>query len=88
MFKKVRFEKYVYIKLIPVYYEIENYDTLWWNQIDIINNFKISYNEIIRLLEIHPFMEKKQAMKLLYQPNNISYDPNNFSEEALIPRNY
>lgn len=88
MFKKVRFEKYINIKLIPVYYEIENYDTLWWNQIDIINNFTISYNEIIRLLKIHPFMEKKQAIKLLYQPNNISYDPNNFSEEALTPRSY
>jgi hypothetical protein len=35
--------------------------------------------EIMELKKKHPFISIQDAQKLLYQPNNISYDKNNFS---------
>lgn len=33
---------------------------------------------MICLMNKHPHMKINHAKKLLYQPNNISYDPKNF----------
>lgn len=76
--KKVSFKNYIRIYLIPIYYEIENYQNLWWTKMDRMNSMVKSNEEIFRLLAIHPFMNSEQAIKLLYQPNNISYNPDNF----------
>jgi hypothetical protein len=51
---------------------------LWWNDDDFSYAKQSANEEITRLLTIHPSMERKYALKLLYQPNNISYDPANF----------
>jgi hypothetical protein len=51
---------------------------LWWNDDDYLDAKKTANEEINRLMSIHPSMERKYALKLLYQPNNISYDPDNF----------
>uniref|UniRef100_A0A6C0IDF3 Uncharacterized protein n=1 Tax=viral metagenome TaxID=1070528 RepID=A0A6C0IDF3_9ZZZZ len=53
-------------------------DNLWWNNDDYSYAIKSANEEITRLMSIHPSMERKYALKLLYQPNNISYDPANF----------
>lgn len=76
--KKVTFKNSIKIYLIQPYYELENYKNLWWTHIDKIHCILNSNEEIYRLLTIHPCMEVHQAMKLLYQPNNISYNPDNF----------
>jgi hypothetical protein len=51
---------------------------LWWNDDDFSYAKKTANDEINRLMTIHPSMERKYALKLLYQPNNISYNPENF----------
>jgi hypothetical protein len=51
---------------------------LWWNDNDFLYARKSANEEINRLMSIHPSMERKYALKLLFQPNNISYDPDNF----------
>ena len=51
---------------------------LWWNDNDFLYAKKTANDEINRLMSIHPSMERKYALKLLYQPNNISYNPDNF----------
>ena len=60
------------------YDEIVNSD-LWWCQNDYNINIKMVKEEVSCLLNMHPFMNFKDAKKLLYQPNNISYNSQNFS---------
>jgi len=77
--KRVLFENKRKIYIFHNYYDsINEKINLWWNQDDLIYATKTANEEITRLMHIHPYMEKKIALKLLYQPNNISYDPNNF----------
>ena len=78
MKKNVSFNKYKKINLIPIYYEIDNCDDLWWKKTDYKLIASMAIKELIRLLTIHPCMNIAQARKLLYQPNNISYDYRNF----------
>ena len=77
-YKKVTFGKKVIVYLIPYYNELENYRQLWWNNNDINNFKKNAVEDINRLFNIHPNINYENAMRLLYQPNNISYDPKNF----------
>jgi len=78
MKKQVKFKNIVNVKLFPYCKnDYEKYD-LWWNNYDLNLAMNSSNNEIKRLMNIHPNMNKIQAIKLLYQPNNISYDSNNF----------
>ena len=77
--KNVRFSKNVYIYLIPKYYEINNYDDLWWSEEDLTDIKNNAIQEMQFLMKKHPFMKIHHAKKLLYQPNNITYyDPSNF----------
>jgi hypothetical protein len=75
-------QKRVWFKPIVIIYECPNYDDmidiLWWNYEDKQNATKSSIDEINNLMTIHPKMKLQDAIKLLYQPNNISYNPNNF----------
>jgi len=75
-------QKRVWFKPIVTIYKCPNYDDmidiLWWNYEDKQNATKSSIDEINNLMTIHPKMKLQDAIKLLYQPNNISYNPNNF----------
>jgi hypothetical protein len=77
--KKVDFQNIIKVVLIPKYKDICDCRDLWWNEFDRRIATIFMNNEITTLMRIHPGMTSKQAMKLLYQPNNIRYyDPNNF----------
>jgi hypothetical protein len=77
--KRVQFLNVINIVYIPKYNEICDCRELWWSEIDKKVAIVFMNNEINTLLQIHPAMNKKQAMKLLYQPNNLRYyDPTNF----------
>jgi hypothetical protein len=76
--KKVSFSKYVYICLIPIYYEMDHYRDLWWSDEDLLEMRINAMKEIQQLMTFHPSMEISHAKKLLFQPNNIRYDPQNF----------
>ena len=77
--KKVNFQNIIKVILIPKYKDICDCRDLWWNEFDRRIATIFMNNEINTLLRIHPGMTTKQAMKLLYQPNNIRYyDPTNF----------
>ena len=76
--KKVNFSKDLEsTRLIPKY-EIDLLSYLWWNEFDRYEASKLAFDEISALLTRHPSMTYKQALKLLYQPNNISYNKCNF----------
>jgi hypothetical protein len=76
--KKVKFSKHLEsTRLIPKY-DIELISYLWWNEFDIYEASKLAFDEINTLLIRNPCMTYKQALKLLYQPNNISYNKCNF----------
>lgn len=77
--KKITFSPIVNVKLIPFYHEIIHYPSLWWTPSELMD-FRIqSTNEMMELKQKHPYIALSDAQKLLYQPNNISYDENNFS---------
>jgi hypothetical protein len=73
-------KKKVEFKIINEIYYV-NYDLSynnWLNNIDY-NNSKISAQNEIRNLLLHsPGMTVRDALKLLYQSGNISYDEKNF----------
>lgn len=77
--KKVSFQNIIRVILIPKYSEICDCRDLWWNEFDRKIATIFMNNEINTLIRMHPSMNTKQAMKLLYQPNNIRYyDKMNF----------
>ena len=76
--KKIRFSNTVYVYLIPIYYEIPNYYDLWWSKNELLVIANEAFKEIRHLMELQPFIIIKDVQKLLYQPNNIQYDPSNF----------
>lgn len=75
---KVCFSKIIYVYLIPIYYEIPNYNDLWWseNELLIIRNNAIK--EIQQYMDLKHCIIIKDVQKLLYQPNNIQYNATNF----------
>jgi hypothetical protein len=77
--KKVRFSSFVREFRNPTFIERSHFPYLWWSELDKSAARYNMYNEIQSLQRIHPTMTVKQAMKLLYQPNNLTcYDPSNF----------
>jgi len=64
-------------RLIPKY-DTEMISYLWWNNFDKYYARKLARTEINALLNRDTSMTYKQAVKLLYQPNNISYNNCNF----------
>jgi len=77
--KKVRFSSFIREFRYPNFIEKEHLSHLWWTELDKSVARYNMYNEIQNLQKIHPSMTVKQAMKLLYQPDNLTrYDSNNF----------
>lgn len=74
--KKVRFDG-VTIFLIP-YTKDKTGEVLWWTTEDHVIAKVSAREEIMRLINIHKSMLLRDALKLLYQPNNISYNEDNF----------
>ena len=74
-------KKVTFLNVIKINY-IENYDDddddvnceeLWWSELDNINAKYIMNSEINLMLQMFPKMNRKQAMRLLYQPSNSSF---------------
>lgn len=77
--KKVNFQNIITVIYIPKYKDVCDAKDIWWNEIDKRSAMIFMNSEINTLMRIHPNMTYKEAMKLLYQPNNIRfYDPKNF----------
>jgi regulatory protein YycI of two-component signal transduction system YycFG len=77
--KRVRFHNLIQMVLVPKVSELYDMTDIWWSERDKVNAYKSMYDEIQVLQKRHPSMTLKQAMKLLYQPNNLRhYDPSNF----------
>jgi len=77
--KKVRFSSFIKEFKNPYFIEKSQFPYLWWSELDKSSACCLMRNEIKNLQKVHPTMTVKQAMKLLYQPNNLRYyDPNNF----------
>ena len=77
--KRVNFQNIIRVRYIPNYNDICDCSNLWWSNVDKQIAMIFMNNEINNLIRIHPSMTKAQAMKLLYQPNNLRYyDPSNF----------
>ena len=77
-YKKLRFNTTIYI------YEIaslrQSKEHLWWSN-DDFEEFKQScFNEVKDILDRHQSMTPGQAIKMLYQPGNMTivYDEQNF----------
>ena len=78
-YKRVRFHNLIQIVLIPKVSDLYDSIDIWWSNTDKLNAHKSMYDEIQVLQKRHPAMTLTQAMKLLYQPNNLRYyDPSNF----------
>jgi hypothetical protein len=76
--KKVKFATWILVYPNPNSLITDNISYLWWTENDKLAACYAMNKEIRSLQHIHPNMTIKQAMKLLYQPNNIVYDKNNF----------
>ena len=78
--KKVRFSPFIRTFPNPTIIEKERYQFLWWTELDKSDAYFTMSSEIQNLQKRHPTMTVKQAMKLLYQPDNLTrYDPTNFT---------
>jgi len=76
MTKKVRFDK-ANIHLIRYTKEYAECD-LWWKIADQIEAKKSCFREIEMLMLSRGRMRLSEALKLLYQPNNVTYSEENF----------
>jgi hypothetical protein len=76
--KKVTFMNLIRVVLIPKYQDICDCREIWWSEIDKMNATIFMHNEINTILRINPTMNKSQAMKLLYQPENNCATPVNY----------
>lgn len=77
----VRFYNKVYVYLIPSHKDIEynkNTNKIWWDSLDYLVAVESQKKELRELMDRNKGMKYKDAIKLLYQPNNIRYDPSNF----------
>jgi hypothetical protein len=77
MKKKVNFKREVLVYLVPSVKD-EYKGDIWWSKEENNDSFKDAIKEIKELMSRHTSMEKKHAIKLLYQPGNISYNAENF----------
>jgi hypothetical protein len=72
--KQVHFDMCDNIVLITY----ENPEDCWYTEYDYMQSKIIATSEIRTLLLRHPKMKSKDAIRLLFQPNNIRYDNDNF----------
>lgn len=79
--KSVSFSNIVSVWLIPSRKELLNVNILqelWWSDKDFAR-FRIEcFDEMLELKGKHPDISRRQILKLLYQPRNITYDESNF----------
>jgi hypothetical protein len=71
--KRVDFSVFRDVIIVPKTSETCDSNDIWWSTTDKVNACKSMIDEIKTLQSIYPDMTYKQAVKLLYQPNNISY---------------
>ena len=77
--KKITFSPQITIILIPTRLEYSKLSNLlWWEETDYTNFKNSAYIEINNMIQRFPLMSPSHAMKLLYQPNNITFDESNF----------
>lgn len=76
--KTVSFNTEKYIHIIPYLTEYISPTELWWSQNEHTESIKSAFEEINRLKLIHKSIKLTDALRLLYQPNNITYNKNNF----------
>ena len=76
--KKVSFSQKKYVYILPYCNEKYNNHELWWSPDELLDMRKKSFIDIQNLMNHNPLMEINDAKKLLFQPNNISYDIRNF----------
>ena len=78
--KQVRFSSWNIIYPNHNKIESETMCSLWWSENDKKEAYFAMNKEIRSLQKMHPNIKIQQAMKLLYQPNNLKiYDPKNFT---------
>ena len=78
--KQVRFNNWNIVYPNPNKIESETTRCLWWSENDKKEAYFAMNKEIRGLQKRHPNINIQQAMKLLYQPNNLKiYDPKNFT---------
>jgi hypothetical protein len=65
--KKVHFFKFIRVYLIPVYYEIHNYENLWWNERELIDIKQNASQEFRDFKQKYPNISIENAQYLLYQ---------------------
>jgi hypothetical protein len=75
--KKIKFNQVVSAVLIP---SIKDMDSelrckLWWNNVDYIAFTQSANKEITKFLQIHRELNRKDAVRLLYEHSIICYEP-------------
>jgi len=79
--KKVKFSPFITICPNDTFIDKHTISNLWWSELDKAYAYSSMFIEIKNLQNNHPTITIKQAMKLLYQPNNLThYDASNFIE--------
>lgn len=79
--KSVSFSNMVRVWFIPSRKELLNVNMLqelWWSDKDFARFRTECFDEMLELKEKHPDITRRQILKLLYQPRNITYDESNF----------
>lgn len=76
--KRVSFNTTKYIYIIPYLTEYSTSNELWWSLKEQTESKKSVFEEINRLKRVHPTITLRDALTLLYQPNNIVYNAENF----------
>ena len=76
--KHVSFNTESYVYIIPYLTEYITSNELWWSLKEQEESKKSVFEEINRLKRVHPTITLRDALTLLYQPNNIAYNAKNF----------
>jgi len=74
--KQVRFNKATVFIFETIEEKIPK--DLWWSKEEHIESRNSALDEVNRLREIHKTISLRDALRLLYQPNNITYNEKNF----------
>jgi hypothetical protein len=75
--KKICFNRVVSAVLIPCIKDMdaEMRSNLWWNNADYTNFYIASKAEIDFFLKMHSDLNRRDAIRLLYQHSMICYEP-------------
>jgi hypothetical protein len=75
--KKIKFNQVVSVVLIPCIKDMDSElrSQLWWNNIDYDAFCNSANNEIKKFLQIHRELNRRDAVRLLYEHSIICYEP-------------